>query len=188
MYKINVNTISLNDVLAKVSSEYIETFNFFKNQPSLTSCDFILHSDNNNFINTFNFYDSYNELHRATRKELIEIKGFSNKKIINESFADKIVNLQDIKPFLLTDTENSRGVTIAFRYFKKDFKVKEHTHPPCTVFCYQAKERGQLFIDSAMFELNKSEYKFFRGDFPHSYNSIGEAILLLIQLKPIDFL
>lgn len=184
MYNVNVDNYTLLNNLELIEFNYKETFEFFKNQKSLTSCDYILYSDNCQYINTFNFYDNYNEAKSPSRKELIEIKGYSNKRLINECLASSIINLDDLKPFLLADTENSKGVTVAFRFFKKDFKVKEHTHPPSIIFCYMAKGCGDLYVENNCTRLLPNDYKFFQGELVHSYNSIGESVLLLIQLKP----
>lgn len=188
MYNVTVNSLTLKEILSQIEEAYIETFDYFKKQNSLTSCDFILYSDNDQYINTFNFYDNYTEHNKPTRKELLEIKGYSNRKLINECLAKEIVNLNDISQHLLADTENSKNVTIAFRFFKNNFKVKEHTHPPCIIFCYMARGSGDLYVENNHFKLLIDNHTTFRGDFKHSYNSIGESVLLLIQLKPMNML
>jgi quercetin dioxygenase-like cupin family protein len=184
-YSIIVNERSIASTLVQIEDVYAEAFSYYKNNAALTSCDFILFCNDSNYINTFNFYNNYTYDKQMSRKDAIMIKGHSNRQIIRESLIERILNINDIKKHLLLNTENQRGVTVTFRFFKNNFKVKEHTHSPSTIFCYMAKGTGNLYLGTECHFLDTQQHIFFRGDTPHSYDSLGESILLLAQLNPL---
>lgn len=183
-YNIIVNKQSIASTLVQIEDMYTEAFSYYKSNTALTSCDFILVCNDINYINTFNFYNNYTYDKPMSRKDAIMIKGHSNRQIIKESLVEQILNMNDIKKHLLVSTENPKGVTVAFRFFKNNFKVIEHTHSPSTIFCYMARGTGNLYLGTECHFLDTQQHIFFRGDTPHSYDSLGESILLLAQLNP----